>query len=308
MNQPPGLGIGQGQGQPQPQPPQGQGQVQGGMNPPGLGLPGSNVQQQQQQQGGGGGGPPGLSGPPGLFAQPQQGGNVNVNGNNNNNANNGGPSPLPPYAQPQLYPQPSIGPPQPTSTTGHMGQTGMLGNTHQPNPSSSVSTIVKAQIVFLLSTLSEETFSRNLSEIRTLISQNAPEMYAHFLKRLIVVAQPVIQGLQGQWVGLRDRVRGEWLDPGTIKGPPKGGAGGLAWRVLGSEAVRASRDGSLGESSVRRSGGIVFLIMGLSNDFCFHCSSSFRCNLTRPSSPIHSTSYSTESTRVGPDQTLLLCM
>ncbi|THH31748.1 hypothetical protein EUX98_g2436 [Antrodiella citrinella] len=49
-----------------------------------------------------------------------------------------------------------------------------------------IHTIVKAQIVFLLSTLTEENFERNQSEIRSLSEQHGIDTYLHFIRRLIV--------------------------------------------------------------------------------------------------------------------------
>ncbi|KAI0085426.1 Not1-domain-containing protein [Irpex rosettiformis] len=49
-----------------------------------------------------------------------------------------------------------------------------------------IHTIVKAQIVFLLSTLTEENFERNQVEIRSLSEQHGVDTYLHFIRRLIV--------------------------------------------------------------------------------------------------------------------------
>ncbi|KAH9911414.1 Not1-domain-containing protein [Fomitopsis serialis] len=49
-----------------------------------------------------------------------------------------------------------------------------------------IHTIVKAQIVFLLSTLTEENFERNQQEIRSLSEQHGVDTYLHFIRRLIV--------------------------------------------------------------------------------------------------------------------------
>ncbi|KAG7086666.1 hypothetical protein E1B28_002606 [Marasmius oreades] len=54
-----------------------------------------------------------------------------------------------------------------------------------PN-STNIHTIVKAQIVFLLSTLTEDNFERNQLEIRSLSEQHGIETYLHFIRRLIV--------------------------------------------------------------------------------------------------------------------------
>lgn len=53
----------------------------------------------------------------------------------------------------------------------------------------SLLTIVKAQIVFLMSTLTEDNFERNQAEIRTLSETHGIETYLHFIRRLIVASQ-----------------------------------------------------------------------------------------------------------------------
>ncbi|KAF9001961.1 Not1-domain-containing protein [Cyathus striatus] len=54
------------------------------------------------------------------------------------------------------------------------------------SPTTNIHTIVKAQIVFLLSTLTEENFERNQIEIRSLSEQHGIDTYLHFIRRLIV--------------------------------------------------------------------------------------------------------------------------
>ncbi|TDL27216.1 Not1-domain-containing protein [Rickenella mellea] len=54
---------------------------------------------------------------------------------------------------------------------------------------SNIHTIVKAQIVFLLSTLTEDNFERNQLEIRSLSEQHGITTYLHFIRRLIVHSQ-----------------------------------------------------------------------------------------------------------------------
>ncbi|KAJ7197229.1 Not1-domain-containing protein [Mycena pura] len=58
-----------------------------------------------------------------------------------------------------------------------------------PTSSTNIHTIVKAQIVFLLSTLTEENFDRNQIEIRSLSEQHGIDTYLHFIRRLIVHSQ-----------------------------------------------------------------------------------------------------------------------
>ncbi|RDX42663.1 Not1-domain-containing protein [Lentinus brumalis] len=57
-----------------------------------------------------------------------------------------------------------------------------MDGTASPN----IHTIVKAQIVFLLSTLTEDNFERNQVEIRSLSEQHGIDTYLHFIRRLIV--------------------------------------------------------------------------------------------------------------------------
>ncbi|KAI9509952.1 Not1-domain-containing protein [Russula earlei] len=62
------------------------------------------------------------------------------------------------------------------------------------NPTNNnIHTIVRAQIVFLLSTLTEDNFDRNQAEIRSLSEQHGPETYLHFIRRLIVHSQARLQ-------------------------------------------------------------------------------------------------------------------
>ncbi|KAF7311634.1 Not1-domain-containing protein [Mycena kentingensis (nom. inval.)] len=58
-----------------------------------------------------------------------------------------------------------------------------------PSSNTNIHTIVKAQIVFLLSTLTEENFERNQQEIRSLSEQHGIDTYLHFIRRLIVHSQ-----------------------------------------------------------------------------------------------------------------------
>ncbi|OAX43815.1 Not1-domain-containing protein [Rhizopogon vinicolor AM-OR11-026] len=56
-------------------------------------------------------------------------------------------------------------------------------------PNANIHTIVKAQIVFLLSTLTEDNFDRNQLEIRSLSEQHGLDTYLHFIRRLIIHSQ-----------------------------------------------------------------------------------------------------------------------
>ncbi|OCH95284.1 Not1-domain-containing protein [Obba rivulosa] len=59
----------------------------------------------------------------------------------------------------------------------------------EPAANPNIHTIVKAQIVFLLSTLTEENFERHQLEIRSLSEQHGIDTYLHFIRRLIVHSQ-----------------------------------------------------------------------------------------------------------------------
>ena len=116
-------------------------------------------------------------------------------------------------------------------------------------PTHNINTIVKAQIVFLLSTLTEENFERNQSEIRSVCrSQNSPfclvltlffalalhqlseqhgvDTYLHFIRRLI--AHPQVR------------------QPPSAS-TPIDASNALAFRLLTSETQRLARDPYLAE-------------------------------------------------------------
>ncbi|KAJ7865757.1 hypothetical protein B0H14DRAFT_402409 [Mycena olivaceomarginata] len=84
-----------------------------------------------------------------------------------------------------------------TSSVGNAGPSAPSGPTSvrrsvTPPKSSSdtnIHTIIKAQIVFLMSTLTEDTFVRNQTEIRSLVEQHGLDTYLHFIRRLIVHSQ-----------------------------------------------------------------------------------------------------------------------
>ena len=275
----------------------------------------------------GGGGSPGP--PPGLSVSP----NLQPNPSPNNNAGGVSPgqqqasgqgstfgSPIHGFVQPQLFPQPSLGPP---SSSGGMGSQHQQYHQHQqhsnntsnsnPNSSGSVSTIVKAQIVFLLSTLTEDAWERNVSEIRTLISQNAPEMYHHFLRRLIVNAAPVLQALQSQAAGMQQGQQGVGMVQGdrpltASLSVPQNGPGVLAWRVLVSEGVRAARDSNLGESRLEWEDGRTATSHLTLSSVPSSFSPAFRIDLARPRPSVHPTRHQLELASTRPHAALFIRM
>ncbi|WVR05705.1 hypothetical protein IAU60_002729 [Kwoniella sp. DSM 27419] len=96
--------------------------------------------------------------------------------------------------------------------------------------------IIRAQIVFLLTTFTEDNFDKMSTEIRTLASSNGPEMYHHFLRRAVAVANPVLQTLIQHSQQYKD-------DPAAPPPQvPTTGQAALVWRLLVTEAIRAARD------------------------------------------------------------------
>ncbi|PFH49091.1 hypothetical protein AMATHDRAFT_81473 [Amanita thiersii Skay4041] len=95
-------------------------------------------------------------------------------------------------------------------------------SSHMDNPpTTNIHTIVKAQIVFLLSTLTEENFDRNLAEIRSLSEQHGIDTYLHFIRRLIVHSQARL------------------FSPNP---PPFDASTSLTFRLLVQETQRLARD------------------------------------------------------------------
>jgi hypothetical protein len=98
-----------------------------------------------------------------------------------------------------------------------------------------------------------------------LCAQHGSDMYTHYLRRLVVVASPILQSLTSQSQslsqpppppGLQGKQQTTGLAAFAYLGDrplkqglqvPQSGAGVLAWRLLESEARRVCRDGSLGE-------------------------------------------------------------
>ncbi|KAL1410914.1 CCR4-NOT core subunit cdc39 [Vanrija albida] len=123
------------------------------------------------------------------------------------------------------------------STNGNNGSS--AGGPASPGGASGTAAIVRAQIVFLLTTFTEDSFDKAASEIRALASTHGPEMYHHFVRRTAVVAAPVIQVLVQHSQQYKD-------DPAAPPPQiPTSGGAALAWRLLATEAVRAARDVAL---------------------------------------------------------------
>jgi len=74
----------------------------------------------------------------------------------------------------------------------------MSSNSRQPNapqtdrPGSSLP-VIKAQLQFQLSTLTDESFSKNVAEIDALIESNGVEANSHLIRRLILQSAPALQ-------------------------------------------------------------------------------------------------------------------
>ncbi|KAI3613543.1 ccr4-not complex component [Moniliophthora roreri] len=92
-----------------------------------------------------------------------------------------------------------------------------------PN-STNIHTIVKAQIVFLLSTLTEDNFERNQLEIRSLSEQHGIDTYLHFIRRLIAQSRINQNNPQNQSTSV--------YDPSST----------LTFRLLVQEIQRLARD------------------------------------------------------------------
>ncbi|KZT20259.1 Not1-domain-containing protein [Neolentinus lepideus HHB14362 ss-1] len=96
-----------------------------------------------------------------------------------------------------------------------------------PSSNSNIHTIVKAQIVFLLSTLTEDNFERNQIEIRSLSEQHGFDTYLHFIRRLIVHSQARLSA--------------------TAPPPAFDTSSALTFRLLIQETQRLARDSFLAE-------------------------------------------------------------
>ncbi|TFK67891.1 Not1-domain-containing protein [Pluteus cervinus] len=99
-------------------------------------------------------------------------------------------------------------------------------------PTTNIHTIVKAQIVFLLSTLTEDNFERNQIEIRSLSEQHGIDTYLHFIRRLIVHSQARLPPP---------------VPPATSQAPNFDSSASLTFRLLVQEVQRLARDPYLAE-------------------------------------------------------------
>lgn len=150
-----------------------------------------------------------------------------------------------------------------SSLSGGGGGGGGRGGSGDNSPA----TIVRAQIVFLLTSFTEEGFDKHADEIRAvsvsskagiggrkgswgildrdmetdlqLASTNGPEMYHHFLRRAAIVANPILQTLIQHSQQYKDDPA---APPPNI---PSTGPPAFVWRLLVTEAARAARDVSL---------------------------------------------------------------
>ncbi|KAJ1307774.1 hypothetical protein OPQ81_001861 [Rhizoctonia solani] len=111
-------------------------------------------------------------------------------------------------------------------------------NEGRDRPTESLLNIVRAQISFLLSSLSEENFDRFQAEIRSLCEQHGPESYVGLLRRLIGTCYPRIAS----------------------------GDGGVVQRLLFQEIQRMGRDPFLADrlkDALERGEGEVFRTLDL---------------------------------------------
>ncbi|KAJ9113610.1 hypothetical protein QFC22_005918 [Naganishia vaughanmartiniae] len=145
-----------------------------------------------------------------------------------------------------ISPQPTIGQASHSNVTSPQPQNVPIQQTSAMDGQGS-----RAQISFLVNALKDDSWERQLGDIRNLIAQNPPEMYHHLLRRLVNTAQPVIASLQQQASGLStaSSATQSWLaSDRPLSGPlniPIMGNSTVAWRVLESEARRAAKDAAL---------------------------------------------------------------
>ncbi|GAA6057943.1 hypothetical protein JCM3770_004447 [Rhodotorula araucariae] len=153
------------------------------------------------------------------------------------------PPPPPPVATvpPPLGPPPGLWPqgqggqqahPHPQGQ-GQQQQQQQQQHQQQSGASTSLLTIVRAQIVFLLSTLSEDNFAKNRDEIRSLLEHHAPA-HGHLVRRLIQGAASLLSASPAS-------------PPSASQSQPPSPSPDLHLRLLASEVQRCSRDPTLAE-------------------------------------------------------------
>ncbi|BGP66545.1 CCR4-NOT core subunit cdc39 [Rhodotorula toruloides] len=130
---------------------------------------------------------------------------------------------------PGLWPPGGASAQQQGAPQGTQGQTGQA---QQSGASTSLLTIVRAQIVFLLSTLSEDNFNKNRDEIRSLIDLHGPAPHAHLIRRLIQGAATLLTASPAS------------PPPSSASQPP---SPELHLRLLASEVQRCAREPALAE-------------------------------------------------------------
>ncbi|GAA5831623.1 hypothetical protein JCM11251_000773 [Rhodosporidiobolus azoricus] len=137
----------------------------------------------------------------------------------------------PPGLPPGLWP-----PGQQAQAVNGIGQPNLVqqqqGQQPQSGASTSLLTIVRAQIVFLLSTLSEDNFNKNRDEIRSLIELHGPAPQQHLIRRLIQGAASLLSTSPAS------------PPPSSASNPP---SPELHLRLLASEVQRCARDPGLAE-------------------------------------------------------------
>ncbi|GAA6042737.1 hypothetical protein JCM8097_005557 [Rhodosporidiobolus ruineniae] len=126
-------------------------------------------------------------------------------------------------------PPPGFGPP--AAGQAQLAQQGTQQN--QSGASTSLLTIVRAQIVFLLSTLSEDNFNKNRDEIRSLIELHGPAPQQHLIRRLIQGAASLLTTSPAS------------PPPSSASQPSPSPE--LHLRLLASEVQRCARDPGLAE-------------------------------------------------------------
>ncbi|GAA5866964.1 hypothetical protein JCM3774_003736 [Rhodotorula dairenensis] len=153
------------------------------------------------------------------------------------------PPPPQPIIVPAPGPPPGLWPPGGAAAAQSASPSGLHPHS-QPNaasPSSSsgastsLLTIVRAQIVFLLSTLSEDNFVKNRDEIRSLIDLHGPAPHAHLIRRLIQGASSLLTSSPAS---------PQSAQASQQQQPP---SPELHLRLLASEVQRCARDPGLAE-------------------------------------------------------------